>query len=461
MTAGPPRIVIIGAGGWVFPVELARDILSFPSLGGATLVLYDIDQPAAGRTAAAVRQLIEIGGRAATVEIPAGLREALAGADFVLTVFQVGGVRAYTTDLEIPREYGIDQVVGDTLGPGGVFRGLRTIEALRVIAEAMLEVCPGALLLNYTNPMSANIWATDLLGVRVIGLCHSVQNTSELLARELGVPYAEITWDCAGVNHTAWFTTYRRGDEDLIPLIRLVMRARHIEGTRPLLPRSEDPYESIERVRAELMELTGYFHTESSHHASEYWAWFRKSPDLTAYYLDRLWDNLEISATVDKEQTDGEIVGEARREGLVHGGELAAPIMDSIVTGTRRIVYVNVRNDGLVTNLAPDACVEVACVADAAGVRPVRYGALPPACAALNEVQIAVQRLTVRAAMTGSRELVHAAVALDPLTSAMSTLPKIHEMADKMLAAQAEWLPQFGPAARRYDGDGYLAGSRS
>jgi alpha-galactosidase len=458
MTAGRPRIVIVGAGGWVFPVELARDILSFPSLGAATLVLYDIDQQAANRTATAVRQLIELGGLAATVQIPATLREALAAADFVLTVFQVGGVRAYACDLEIPREYGIDQIVGDTLGPGGVFRGLRTVEALRVVAEAMLEVCPGALLLNYTNPMSANIWATDLLGVQVIGLCHSVQNTSELLARELGVPYAEVTWDCAGVNHTAWFTTYRRGAEDLIPRIRLLMRARHIDGAEPLLPRSDDPYESIERVRAELMELTGFFHTESSHHASEYWAWFRKTPELTSHYLDRHWDNLEISTTVDKEQSDQEIVDRARREGIFHGGELAAPIMDSILTGTRRIVYVNVRNDGLITNLAPDACVEVACVADRAGVRPVRYGALPPACAALNEAQIAVQRLTVRAAVTGSRELVHAAVALDPLTSAVSTLPKIHEMADKMLAAEAEWLPQFGPSGRRYDGDGYLAG---
>jgi len=460
MTAARPRIVIVGAGGWVFPVELIRDILSFPSLGGAALVLYDIDQPAAERTAVAARQLIEIGGRTATVQIPATLREALAGADFVLTVFQVGGVRAYACDLEIPREYGIDQIVGDTLGPGGVFRGLRTIEALRVVAETMRQICPGALLLNYTNPMSANIWATELLGVRVIGLCHSVQNTSELLARELGVPYEKITWDCAGVNHTAWFTTFRRGEQDLIPQIRSVMRARHIDGTEPMLPRSDDPYESIERVRAELMELTGFFHTESSHHASEYWAWFRKTPELTSHYLDRHWDNLEISATVDKEQSDLQIVDEARREGVVHGGELAAPIMDSIVTGTRRIVYVNVRNDGLITNLAPDACVEVACVADRAGVRPVRYGALPPACAALNEVQIAVQRLTVRAAMTGSRELVRAAVALDPLTSAMSTLPKIDEMTDKMLAAEAEWLPQFGQSAQRYDGDGYLARSR-
>jgi len=453
-----PRIVIVGAGGWVFPVELIRDILSFPALNGGTLVLYDIDIAAAAKTAKAAGQLIELGALAAEVEIPADLPTALRGADFVLTVFQVGGVRAYAHDLLIPREYGIDQIVGDTLGPGGVFRGLRTIEALRVVAQTMLTECPAALLLNYTNPMSASIWATDLLDVRVIGLCHSVQNTAELLARELGVPLEEVTFDSAGVNHTAWFTTYRRGEEDLIPRIRAVMKARYIDETEPLLPRSDDPYESIERVRAELMELTGFFHTESSHHASEYWAWFRKSPELTSHYLDRHWDNLEISSTVDKEQSDAEIVDEARREGIRHGGELAAPIMDSIVTGTRRVVYVNVRNHGLITNLAPDACVEVACVADRAGVRPVRYGALPPACAALNEVQIAVQRLTVRAAMTGSRKLVHAAVALDPLTSAMSTLPKIHEMADKMLAAEAEWLPQFGPSARRYERDGYLAG---
>jgi alpha-galactosidase len=460
MGAGRPRIVIVGAGGWVFPVELTRDILSFPALGGCTLVLYDIDAAAAATTARAAGQLIELGGLAATVEIPADLPSALRGADFVLTVFQVGGVRAYAHDLLIPREYGIDQIVGDTLGPGGVFRGLRTIEALRVVAQTMLTECPGALLLNYTNPMSANIWATDLLGVRVIGLCHSVQNTAELLAHELGVPLEEVTFDSAGVNHTAWFTTYRRGEEDLIPRIRSVMRARYITETEPLLPRSDDPYESIERVRAELMELTGFFHTESSHHASEYWAWFRKTPELTSHYLDRHWDNLEISSTVDKQQSDAEIVDEARRDGIRHGGEFAAPIMDSVVTGTPRIVYVNVRNDGLITNLAPDACVEVACVADRGGVRPIRYGALPPACAALNEVQIAVQRLTVRAAMTGSRELVRAAVALDPLTSAMSTLPKIAEMTDKMLAAEAEWLPQFEPPARRYAGDGYLAGTR-
>jgi alpha-galactosidase len=444
MAAGRPRIVIVGAGGWTFPVALARDILSFPALAGGLLALYDVDATAAELTAAAVRKLIEVGGAAATVEIPADLRTALRGADFVLTVFQVGGVRAYACDLEIPREYGIDQTVGDTLGPGGVFRGLRTIEALRAVAEAMRQECPDALLLNYANPMSPNIWATDLLGVRVIGLCHSVQNTAELLARELGVPLDEVTFDSAGVNHTAWFTTFRRGDEDLIPRIRDVMTARHVDETIPMLPRPDDPYHSNERVRAELMQLTGYFHTESSHHASEYWAWFRKTPELTRHYLDRHWDNLEVTAAADKARSDQYVVDEAQRDGIRHGGELAAPIMDSIVTGTPRVVYVNVPNGGLITNLPADACVELACVAYGGGVRPVRYGALPPACAALNEMQITVQRLIVAAAMTGSRELTRAAVALDPLTSAVQALPKIGEMTDRMLEAEAEWLPQFG-----------------
>jgi alpha-galactosidase len=449
MTAGKPRIVIVGAGGWVFPVQLARDILSFGSLASGELVLYDIDAEAAERTARAVRQLIGIGGLATTVQIPVTLAEALRGADFVVTVFQVGGIEAYTHDLQIPREYGIDQIVGDTLGPGGVFRGLRTIEALRVVAETMLDVCPDGLLLNYANPMSANVWATDLRGVRVIGLCHSVQNTAALLARELGVPLGEVTFDCAGVNHTAWFTTFRRGGEDLVPRIREVMTARYLDETEPLLPRSDSPYESIERVRAELMQLTGYFHTESSHHASEYWAWFRRTPELVAHYLDRHWDNLEIGTTMDKERWDAELVEEARRAGIRHGGELAAPIMDSVVTGTPRRVHVNVRNGGSVSNLPEDACVEVACLADAPGVRPGRYGALPPACAALNQLQIAGQRLTVQAAMTGDRSLVHAAVALDPLTSAVATLPQIHEMADRLLAAEAEWLPQFEPQPGR------------
>ena len=443
MPSDGPAIVISGAGGWVFPLELARDILSFPSLAGSRLVLYDIDRQAAERTRGSVQQIVDDAKLPTRVEVADDLRSALVGADVVITVFQVGGVEAYAHDVLIPREYGVDQTVGDTLGPGGIFRGLRTVEALREVAEAMLELCPDALLLNYANPMSVNVWATERLGVNIVGLCHSVQGTSELLARELEVPYDEITFDCAGVNHTAWFTTFRRGDEDLIPRIREVMRARHVERSRPLLERSDDPYESDERVRSELMMLTGYFHTESSHHASEYWAWFRKTPELTAAYLDRRWDYLEICRSADASFTNEDIVAEARAHGPVHGGEFAAPIVDSLVTGTPRIVYGNVRNAGLIDNLPADACVEVACVADGNGVRPLRYGTLPPACAALNHTQITVQRLVVEATATGDRDLVHAAVALDPLTSAVLTLPQIHEMTDRLFDAEARWLPRF------------------
>ena len=443
MRSDGPRIVIVGAGGWVFPMELVRDILSLPALRTSTIVLFDIDVPSAERTAASARVLIELGEPQARVEVPTTLRDALRGADVAITVFQVGGVDAYASDIEIPREYGIDQTVGDTLGPGGIFRGLRTVPALREVAEAMLGICPDALLLNYANPMSINCWATDLLGFRTVGLCHSVQGTSEQLARELGVPYEEVTFACAGVNHTAWFTEFRREGEDLIPKIREVMRARHVDRTLPLLPRSDDPYESIERVRTELMLLTGYFHTESSHHASEYWGWFRKTPELVEEYLDRRWDYLEVSRSSDASESDAEIVADARANGIRHGGEFAAPIIDSLVTGAERVVYGNVRNDGLIDNLPADACVEVACRVDIDGVHPVHYGTLPLACAALNEVQINVQRLTVQAAMTGDRDLVHAAVALDPLTGSVQTLPKIHEMVDRMLEAEAHWLPQF------------------
>jgi len=443
MRGDGPRIVIVGAGGWVFPMELVRDVLSFPALASSTIVLYDIDVPSAERTAASARELIELGELQARVEVPVTLGDALRGADVAITVFQVGGADAYASDIEIPRAYGIDQTVGDTLGPGGIFRGLRTVPALREVAEAMLEICPDAFLLNYANPMSINCWATDLLGIRIVGLCHSVQGMSEQLARELGIPSDEVTFDCAGVNHTAWFTQFRRGDEDLIPRIREVMRARHVDRTMPLLPRSDDPYESIERVRTELMLLTGYFHTESSHHASEYWPWFRKTPALVEEYLDRRWNYLEVSRSSDTSQGNAEIVADARANGIRHGGEFAAPIVDSLVTGTERVVYGNVRNDGLIDNLPTDACVEVACRVDAAGVHSVPYGTLPLACAALNEMQITVQRLAVEAAMTGDRDLVHAAVALDPLTGAVQTLPKIHEMVDRMLQAEARWLPQF------------------
>ena len=435
-----PRIVVIGAGGWTFPLVLVRDIVSFPALQASEFVLHDIDLARAERTLAAVRELIGLGGLPAHAYVEPDRRAALAGADFVLCLFQVGGLDPYRIDVELPREFGIDQTVGDTLGPGGIFRGLRTIEVMRDVCAEMREFCPDALLIQYANPMAINCWATDRLGVKTVGLCHSVQHTTRQLADELGVPYEDVEYDCAGINHTAWITTFRAGREDLIPAISERMKTRESgdddgAGRVDLVTR-------YERVRTELMRLTGYFHTESSHHASEYWAWFRRTPATAVEYIPERWDYFEI-CSAHAEDRNEQIVAEARERGLQPSEEYAARILNAIVTNTPDMIYGNVRNGGSIANLPSDACVELACIADGLGVRPIRYGDLPLVCAELNSVHIAVQRLAVEAALRRNRELVHAAVALDPLTSALLTLPQVRELVDRMLDAQAEWLPDF------------------
>ncbi len=435
-----PKITIVGAGGYVFPLTLIRDILTFEALQESELTLYDPDSGRVAMTYEGARRLVEAHGLGTKLEVPTGRREALDGADFVICTFQVGGIEAYGYDVNIPREFGVDQPVGDTLGPGGVFRGLRSVTALKEIAADMKLFCPSALLIQYANPMSINCWATSELGIKTVGLCHSVQHTSKMLARELNVPYEEVTFDSAGVNHTAWFTTFRRGDEDLVPRIRQVMTERHLQASTAGIASDELYAGGNERVRTELMALTGYFHTESSHHASEYWAWFRKNPDLVKQNLPKRWDYYEICSAHSPDHNVDEFVETSRREGLAPSQEYGAYIIDSMTTGTRRVIYGNVPNDGLVSNLPGDCCVEVACLVSDLGLRPLRYGSLPAACAALNNVQINVQRLAVRAALDCDRSLVYTAVALDPLTAASLTLSKIREMVDRLFEAERPWL---------------------
>ena len=442
-----PKITIIGAGGYVFPLTLVRDILSFEALQDSVICLYDIDPGRVAITEKGVRGLVQAHRLGTRIEVPALRREALSGADFVICTFQVGGIEAYGYDVGIPREFGVDQTVGDTLGPGGIFRGLRSIAALREITADMKEVCPSALLIQYANPMSVNCWATELLGVPTVGLCHSIQHTSRLLAHELQVPYDEVTFDCAGVNHTAWFTTFRHGGENLLDRIRAVMNERH--GARmTAVPAGELSEDEIyqgrnERVRTELMNLTGYFHSESSHHASEYWAWFRKSPALVSSYLPARWDYFDICTAHPDDHDVDSFIEESRRTGLRPSEEYGAYIIDSMTTGTKRIIYGNVPNHGLIGNLPAGSCVEVACLVSDLGVRPMAYGELPAACAALNNVQINVQSLVVRAALEASRELVSTAAALDPLTGASLTLPQIREMVDRLFEAERPWLGEL------------------
>ncbi|MFE5334646.1 alpha-galactosidase [Isoptericola sp. NPDC056573] len=451
--AHSPKITIIGAGGFVFPFRLIGDLLSFPALRDATLCLMDLDADRLDRVAGAARELVDHHGLPTVVEQTTDRRAALDGADFVIITFQVGGVESYRHDVEIPRRYGVDQTVGDTVGPGGVFRFLRSVRAYQDIAADALEVCPDAQFINYANPMAMATAYLNALGLRTVGLCHSVQGTTRMLARTLGVPYDEVSYRCAGINHQAWVLEFRRGAEDLYPRLRQVMAERHVRGraAADLLADDGDHSEAAlaastyeggnEQVRTTLMNHFGYFETESSHHASEYVPWFRKDPETVLEYLPERWDYYEICSAHD-EQGDVDEQLERLKADLSPSVEYGASIVNAVVTGVPAVVYGNVPNAGrVITNLPDDACVEVACLVDANGVQPTSFGELPPQLAAINRTNVNVQTLAVRAALTGDVEHVHHAVALDPLTSAHCTLEQARAMTDELLDAHAALLP--------------------
>jgi alpha-galactosidase len=436
------RIAIIGAGGYTFPLRLIRDVLAFESTQDATFALTDIEPVALERTRRLAQRLIDSHELPARVEADLDRRAMLRDADVVLVTFQVGGLEAYRHDVEIPRRYGVDQTVGDTLGPGGVFRGLRTAAVLEGIAADMHELCPDALMIQYANPMAINCWLTAELGIKTVGLCHSVQGTSRTLARILGVEDRHWTFQCAGINHQAWFTRFACDGVDLTATLRDAVN-EFARGERYVMNESDSLYGGgREQVRTAVMNLTGYFHTESSHHASEYLPYFRRTPEETHSYLPERWDYLQINEEHDPAELQRE-AEEAARQPLRSSEEYAASIIDSLITNVPRVIHGNVRNDGLITNLPPGCCVEVPCLVNVNGIQPTHVGRLPEACAAMNLGSIAVQSCAVRAAQERSRELVHAAVALDPLTAAVLPLERIHSMVDEMLAAEAAWLPGF------------------
>jgi alpha-galactosidase len=447
------KISIIGAGGYVFPLRLIGDLLSYPELRASTLTLMDVDAGRLARTADAASALVAHHGFPTTVERTTDRRAALTGADFVIVTFQVGGIDAYRTDVEIPRRYGLDQPVGDTLGPGGVFRFLRSAPAYREIAADMRELCPGALLINYANPMAMNCWYLAELGIETVGLCHSVQNTSRMLARELGVPYEEVNFISAGINHQAWFTEFERNGEDLYPRLREVMAAHHL-APRELgdvagdsgdhsQARGASVYEgSAERVRTQIMAKFGYFHTESSHHASEYVPYFRKNKEAIDEFIPQRWDYYELCAAHDDDAQTENLL-ERLKEKLEPSLEYGSHIIHSMLTGQPSVIHGNVANRTLIPNLPDGCCVEVPCLVDKNGVQPTAVSPLPPQCAAINRNAINVQQLAVMAALTGERDHVYHAVMLDPLTAALLDLDQITAMVDELLAAQAQWLPNF------------------
>jgi len=438
----PPRIALIGAGSAVFTRNLCSDILLAPALQDATLALMDIDPGRLRRAERLVRALVEQRGVTARVEATLDRAEAVRDADYVVTTFQQGGLEAYALDIEIPQRHGVEQCVGDTLGPGGVFRALRTIPVLLDLCRELDALAPDALLLNYVNPMAANCWAVDrATGRPVVGLCHSVQDTSAMLAEWAGVPLEDVAFTCAGINHQAFFLEFRREREDLYPRIRDAARRADVAGREP--------------VRIELMERFGYFVTESSGHASEYVPYFRKSAhaveeELVPRFTDPRNDWYGRGRTggylrhcVARAGDDDES-GQAPPDRTHEYGSF---VIEAIETGSPVAINGNVPNRGLIENLPDGCCVEVPCLVDAGGVRPTVVGRMPPQLGALNRTNVNVQELVVEAALTGSVDAVHQAVALDPLTAAVCSLRQAEAMTTELLAAQRAWLPQFAPRA--------------
>jgi alpha-galactosidase len=424
------KITFIGAGSVEFTRNVLADLLTSPDLGPLAISLHDIDGERLETAAAMARRTSERTGATARIEAHLDRRAALDGADYVVNEIQVGGYSATRLDFDIPARYGLRQTIADTIGIGGIFRGLRTIPVVVGIADDMAEVCPQALLLNYTNPMAMLPWAVQR-GSRfqqVVGLCHSVRDTHRFLADQVGVPVDQVSFLTAGFNHQAFVLTFRHDGQDLYPRLDEAIE--------------RDP-ELRRRVRVELYRRLGYFPTESSEHAAEYVPWFLRHDELVdrfrvpvGEYLRRSEGNLDAYEEVRRQLDSGEeLEVEPTRE-------LAWEVIHSIETGTRRVVYGNVRNGGLIESLPPGCCVEVPCLVDRGGVQPVRVGALPPQLAALNRTFLNVVELTVQAALEQRREHVYHAAMLDPNAAATLTLDRIVALCDELIEAHGDLLPE-------------------
>lgn len=425
-----PKVAIIGAGSVVFAQRLTTDILSWPELQDSTIALMDVNPDRLELIGALANRLVRERRLAARIEATTDRRSALDGADYVIVTIQVGGVAAVRPDVEIPHRHGVDQAVGDTLGPGGIVRGLRTIPVVLDICRDMAELCPNALLINYSNPMSMICWAVaEATPIRAIGLCHSVQGTSLQISQYVGAPYEDVAYWVAGINHQAWFLRFEDHGVDLYPRLREAM---------------EDPeLYAKDRVRFELMRTFGYFPTESTRHNSEYVPYFRRTRELAEKYAPPWGRDYNLYVARQERYYDAvrrQIAGEEPiPTDRTH--EYCSFILHSIETNAPLRINANVPNRGLITNLPSGCCVEVPCLVDNTGIHPCHVGDLPPQCATLNRANVGVQQLAVQAALTGDRDAVYRAVALDPLTASVLSLDEAREMTDELLAASTPWLP--------------------
>jgi alpha-galactosidase len=433
------KVTCIGAGSAVFARQVVTDILEVDGLGTGTFALVDIDPERLELAGALVERLVERSGKDWKVEASTERRDLLDGSDYVVNSIEVAGLRNVRHDYDIPLRYGVDQCIGDTIGPGGVFKALRTGPEWLEICGDIERMCPRAVVLNYTNPMSILTYvALRATRLQVIGLCHSVQSTSRRLARYLDMPYEELVWECAGINHNAWFTRLERDGEDLYPRLCECARVPEVYERDP--------------VRFEMMLHLGAFVTESSGHFSEYVAWFRKRPELierycrdgylgeSGFYANNWPQWREASDEWIRQMLEGTAdIPAGRRD------EYASQLIEGVECDRPQVIYGNVRNTGLIPNL-PDGCVEVACLVDARGVQPCTFGALPEQLAGLNRAHMAVHELMVTALLERDRQAALHALMLDPLTAAVCSLDEIRAMFDEMWAAQADDLRPFGDA---------------
>jgi alpha-galactosidase len=438
-----PKICLIGAGSTVFARNILSDVLSNPELSSCEIALYDIDPVRLSTSEVMTRRICRALGLADQIKLAATTDRALAldGADFVILMMQVGGYKPATvTDFEIPKKFGLRQTIADTLGIGGIFRALRTIPVVFEIAKDMRTHCPDALMMNYVNPMAMISWAmTEAFpDIRYVGLCHSVQDTSQFLARTLGEDIADIDYLCAGLNHVAFFLKFEKrmpdGKQvDLYPRLRQLARS----GDFP----------PDEAVRFEVMKRFGHFVTESSIHFSEYTPWFikRGREDLLSTFrlpLDEYITRCE-DQIAEWHQLRRELEDESKPIEVCRSNEYAAAIIHSCVTGKPSLIYGNVRNNGLIENLPPNAAVEVPCHVDRNGIQPIRVGRVPVQLAAIMRSNINVQELAVAAALTGNRDHIYHAAAMDPHTAAELSLAEIEKLVDALITAHGTLLPEF------------------
>ena len=441
-----PKIAFIGAGSAVFTRNLVGDVLSHSELrDSTTFALMDIDADRLRTAEFVTERLITAHGASAQIEATTDRRAALDGADYVVTSFQVGGYRPSTViDFEIPKRYGLRQTIADTLGIGGIMRGLRTIPVLLDVCRDLEELSPDALLLNYVNPMAMLSWAVaEASPIRTVGLCHSVQHTAKELGADLGLPAHELDYHVAGINHVAFFLRLEHDGEDLYPRLRDVT----------------PPHDN--RVRYELLRHFGYFVTESSEHFAEYSPWFIKGgrDDLIQRFNIPIDEYLRRSEQQTAEwQSLRSALGDGTAIGTERSEEYGADIIRACETGEPFTFNGNVpnRRDGglLIDNLPADCCVEVPCIASSAGIEPQPVGPIPRQLAALMQTNINVQGLTVEAALTGRRDAVYQAAMLDPHTGAELSLDEIRSLVDDLLCAHAGWIQALGrprPSSRSDD----------